>query len=175
MASVTPRGAPGVVFSEVTVAGPQLETVRELLREYAQSDASGLCVGLGAQGFDRELATLPGAYAFPGGSLLLAELGGRAGGCVALRRIDARRCEMKRLYVRAVFRGAGLAGILVERIIEKARAIGYQEMLLDTLPDMRAARLLYDMLGFLPCAPYLAEPTPGADCLALNLRAPARP
>ena len=174
MASVTPGRAPGVAFNEVTVAGQQLETVRELLREYAQSEASGLCAGLGAQGFDRELATLPGAYAPPDGCLLLAELGGRAAGCVALRRIDASRCEMKRLYVRAVFRGAGLAGLLVERIIEKARAIGYQEMLLDTLPDMRAARLLYDMLGFLPCAPYLREPTPGADCLALNLSAPIK-
>ena len=76
---------------------------------------------------------------------------------------------MKRLYVRAVFRGAGLAGLLVERIIGKARALGYREMLLDTLPEMRAARLLYDMLGFQPCAPYLPNPTPGADCLVLNL------
>jgi GNAT superfamily N-acetyltransferase len=136
------------------------------MREYAdQADSSKLCV----QGFDRELAALPGAYAPPAGCLLLAELGGVPAGCIALRRIDNRRCEMKRLYVRAVFRGAGLAGLLVDRVIEKARAIGYQEMLLDTLPEMRAARLLYDMLGFQPCAPYLAEPTPGADCMALNL------
>ena len=158
--------AGGVAIAIVAGAGPQLETVRELLREYAQqSDAAKLCF----QGYDQELATLPGAYAAPDGCLLLAELGGVPAGCVALRRIDETRCEMKRLYVRAVFRGAGLAGLLVERIIGKARALGYQEMLLDTLPEMRAARLLYDMLGFQPCAPYLPEPTPGADCLVLNL------
>jgi putative acetyltransferase len=171
VADAPPDDMPGVTISEVAVAGPQLETVRELLREYAQSDASGLCF----PGFDREMATLPGSYAPPDGCLLLAELGGIPAGCVALRRIDNRRCEMKRLYVRAVFRGAGLAGLLVERVIWKARVIGYQEMLLDTLPAMRAARLLYDMLGFQPCAPYLAEPTPGADCMVLNLTLPRLP
>ena len=169
MAGAPPDDKPGVTIAEVTVAGPQLDTVRELLQEYAgQADSSKLCF----QGFDRELAALPGAYASPDGCLLLAELGGLPAGCVALRRIDDRRCEMKRLYVRAVFRGAGLAGLLVDRVIEKARAIGYQEMLLDTLPEMRAARLMYDMFGFQPCAPYLAEPTPGADCMALNLTLP---
>jgi len=161
------ESAPGVTIVEVTTAGPQLETVRELLREYVQSEASKLCF----QGFDVELATLPGAYAPPDGCLLLAELGGMPAGCVALRRLDATRCEMKRLYVRAVFRGAGLAGLLVERTIGQARARGYQEMLLDTLPEMRAARMLYEILGFRSCAPYLPEPTPGADCLVLDLTA----
>ena len=169
MAAAPPGAAPGVTIGEVAGEGPRLEMVRELLREYAmQVDSSKLCY----QGFDQEVADLPGAYAPPAGCLLLAELGGLPAGCVALRRIDERRCEMKRLYVRAVFRGAGLAGILVDRIIGKARAIGYQQMLLDTLPEMRAARQMYDMFGFQPCAPYLAQPTPGADCLALNLTSP---
>lgn len=158
----------GVGIIAVTDAGPHLDAVRELLREYVQSEASKLCF----QGFDQELATLPGAYAPPDGCLLLAELGGLPAGCVALRRLDATRCEMKRLYVRAVFRGAGLAGMLVERVIGQARAKGYREMLLDTLPEMRAARMLYDILGFRSCPPYLPEPTPGADCLALDLTAP---
>jgi putative acetyltransferase len=71
--------------------------------------------------------------------------------------------------VRAAFRGAGLAGILVEHVIERARAQGYREMYLDTMPKMRAARVMYDILGFKVCAPYLTEPTPGADCLVLEL------
>jgi len=82
---------------------------------------------------------------------------------------------MKRLYVRAAFRGAGLAGLLVERIVACAQSRGYEEMYLDTLPEMRAARLMYDMLGFRPCAPYLAEPTPGADCMVLDLNALGAP
>ena len=169
--SPPPADAPGVAITEVAAAGSQLETVRELLLEYGQqADAARLCF----QGFDQEVATLPGAYAPPQGCLLLVELGGVPAGCVALRPLGGKRCEMKRLYVRAVFRGAGLAGVLVERIIGKARALGYQEMFLDTLPEMRAARLLYDMFGFVACRPYLPEPTPGADCLALNLTMPSR-
>ena len=160
--ATTPRG---VVITEVAGEGPSLERVRELLREYLRSDA----VTRRADGYAEELSGLPGAYAAPAGCLWLAELGGIAAGCVALRRLDAGRCEMKRLYVRAAFRGAGLAGILVEHVIERARAQGYREMYLDTMPKMRAARQMYDMLGFRACAPYLAEPTPGADCLVLDL------
>jgi len=159
----------GVLVQAVT-AGPQIESVRQLLREYARTiPAAVACF----QDLESEMAGLPGAYAPPAGCLLLAELGGRPAGCVALRRIDAARCEMKRLYVRPVFRGVGLAGMLIERAIEEARAIGYEEMLLDTLPGMRAARALYEMLGFRPCAPYLPEPTGGAECLALDLRRPS--
>ncbi len=155
----------GVVITEVTATEPKLETLRGLLREYLRSDA----VTRRADGYAGELADLPGAYSAPAGCLLLAELGGLPAGCVALRPLDGERCEMKRLYVRAAFRGAGLAGILVEHVIERARAQGYREMYLDTMPKMRAARLMYDMLGFKACAPYLAEPTPGADCLVLEL------
>jgi len=155
----------GVVITEVTATEPKLETLRGLLREYLRSDA----VTRRADDYAGELADLPGAYSAPAGCLLLAELGGLPAGCVALRPLDGERCEMKRLYVRAAFRGAGLAGILVEHVIERARAQGYREMYLDTMPRMRAARLMYDMLGFKACAPYLAEPTPGADCLVLEL------
>ena len=155
----------GVVITEVTATEPKLETLRGLLREYLRSDA----VTRRADGYAGELADLPGAYSAPPGCLLLAELGGLPAGCVALRPLDGERCEMKRLYVRAAFRGAGLAGILVEHVIERASAQGYRQMYLDTMPKMRAARLMYDMLGFKACAPYLAEPTPGADCLVLEL------
>ena len=155
----------GVVITEVTATEPKLETLRGLLREYLRSDA----VTRRADGYAGELADLPGAYSAPAGCLLLAELGGLPAGCVALRPLDGERCEMKRLYVRAAFRGAGLAGILVEHVIERARAQGYREMYLDTMPKMRAARVMYDILGFKVCAPYLTEPTPGADCLVLEL------
>lgn len=156
---------------QVTGPGPQLEAVRELFREYAQSQGFDTCF----QGFDQELTALPGVYAPPDGCLLLAELGNLPAGCIAVRRLDSARCEMKRLYVRPVFRGAGLAGLLVEQAIQRARSIGYQEILLDTLPKMRRARTLYEALGFRPCAPYLPEPTPGADCYALDLTRPAVP
>jgi GNAT superfamily N-acetyltransferase len=145
--------------------GPQLASVRELLLEYAQS----LGFSLSFQGFERELATLPGGYAPPFGCLLLAFEEGRTAGCVGVRRLDGPRCEMKRLYVRPPYRATGLGRMLAERAIASARQLNYRQMLLDTLPGMQAARKLYTALGFRPCAPYYDNPCPGAEYLELEL------
>ena len=141
----------------IRAAGPDdLETVRELLREYAD----GLGVDLSFQDFQSELADPLGFYEL----VLLAD-----GGCVALRRIDDRTCEMKRLYVRAKARGSGLGRRLAEAVIAEARSRGYERMLLDTLPTMAAARALYGSLGFHETEPYRYNPVPGTSFLELEL------
>ena len=147
------------------------ERVVGLFREYADSLGFDLCF----QDFETELATLPGKYAPPGGRLLLACNGDHAVGCVALRPIDRERCEMKRLYVRPAMRGSGLGRTLAERICEEARAAGYHQICLDTLPCMQAAVGLYTDLGFVPVAPYVFNPLPGALFLgrALSPGAPS--
>jgi len=141
----------------IRAAGPDdLETVRELLREYAD----GLGVDLSFQDFQSELADPLGFYEL----VLLAD-----GGCVALRRIDDRTCEMKRLYVRAKARGSGLGRRLAEAVFAEARSRGYRRMLLDTLPTMAAARALYGSLGFHETEPYRYNPVPGTSFLELEL------
>jgi len=142
-----------------------LELVRSLFREYA----AGLGIDLCFQGFEEELAGLPGKYAAPGGLLLLARLGGEAVGCVALRPVEGGACEMKRLYVRPAARGTRLGRALAERICAEGRAAGYARICLDTLPSMRAAIGLYEALGFKPIAPYVYNPIPGALFLGLDL------
>src|SRR6201997_4282333 len=97
----------------------EIEQIRELFMEYAKSLGFSLCF----QGFDQELAGLPGDYAPPEGRLLLAEYEGRLAGCIALHRLDNDICEMKRLYLRSQFRGKGLGRLLAERIISEARQI----------------------------------------------------
>ena len=114
--------------------------MRELLREYASS----LQVELEFQRFDDELAGLPGAYVPPGGALLVARANTGLVGCVAVRALDERTCEMKRLYVRSSQRGTGLGRRLAEASIAEARRLGYRAMRLDTLPEMGAARSLYE-------------------------------
>ncbi len=142
-----------------------LEEVRVLFGEYSALVAEALCF----QNFDAELDALPGAYAAPGGVLLIARDAEGAAGCVALRRIDAGTGEMKRMYVRERCRGSGLGRRLALQIADEARIRGYGRLVLDTLPKLAPAIALYRDLGFRECAPYLAAPTPGALCFELSL------
>jgi putative acetyltransferase len=144
----------------------QITQARELFLEYAQSLGFSLCF----QNFDQEVANLPGAYAPPKGRLLLAECEGELAACVALHKLEAGTCEMKRLYLRPQFRGHGLGRMLAERIIAEARQIGYQRMRLDTVePVMKDAVAMYCKLGFKPIAPYCANPMAGAIYMELEL------
>jgi putative acetyltransferase len=144
----------------------QIAHARELFLEYAESLGFSLCF----QGFDKELAGLPGDYAPPDGRLLLAECEGQLAGCIALHRLGSQVCEMKRLYLRPAFRGKGLGRALAERIITEARQVGYQRMRLDTVePVMKDAVALYRKLGFNEIAPYCTNPIAGAKYMELEL------
>ncbi|HJT61331.1 MAG TPA: GNAT family N-acetyltransferase [Burkholderiales bacterium] len=135
----------------------QVAVVRGLFAEYARLVDEPACF----VGFERELEALPGDY-----RLLLAEA---AAGCVAVRLLDARTAEMKRLYVRSAHRGKGLGRALAQAAIDVAREAGCARIVLDTLPKMREAQALYELLGFRKIAPYLRDPTPGALCFELKL------
>ena len=98
---------------------------------------------------EQELAGLPGKYSEPEGALLLATLNGEPAGCVALERIDSERCEMARLWVREQHRGKNVGIGLIEALFEKARAGGYEKMILRTLPHrMERAVSIYKRIGF---------------------------
>jgi GNAT superfamily N-acetyltransferase len=133
----------------------QIEDARRLFREYEAWLGADLCF----QSFEEELKNLPGKYAAPTGRLLFALHNEKIAGCIALRRVDDETCEMKRLYLRGEFRGAGLGKRLIERLIEEAREIGYRKMRLDTLPEkMPKAVALYKGFGFQPIAAYYDNP-----------------
>jgi len=148
-------------------AAPEhIPEVRERFREYA----AWLKVDLCFRGFEKELADLPGDYAAPRGRLLIACDGPHVIGCAALRPLEGRDCEMKRLYVVPAFRGQGIARRLAVRLIEEARIIGYARMLLDTLDSMAPARALYASIGFGEIPAYYHNPIPGAVYLEKKLR-----
>lgn len=145
----------------------ELDGVRSLFREYADSLGVDLCF----QGFERELAELPGKYAPPRGRLMVAVVAGGLAGCAALRPLEGGACEMKRLYVRPAYRGLGLGRRLAESIIREARDLGYDAIRLDTIaPIMEQAVALYRDLGFELIPPYCENPVPGALYLELALR-----
>ncbi|MDH4196431.1 MAG: GNAT family N-acetyltransferase [Candidatus Aminicenantes bacterium] len=143
----------------------RLAIMRRLFREYQELLGVDLCF----QGFEDELAELPGKYAPPTGALLLAFDGEEAQGCVALRGIAPGVCEMKRLYVRPAYRGQGLGRTLAEAVIAEGRRIGYRTMRLDTLEKLREAIGLYESLGFRRIPPYYANPLPGVIYWELDL------
>ena len=140
-----------------------LEVTVQLFNEYAAS----VGVDLSYQDFATELESLPGKYASPMGELLLArDRHGEPVGCVGLRPIEPKGCcEMKRLYVLPKTRGLGLGRALIDSIVGEAVRIGYSEMRLDTLPNMRDALSLYEKAGFTPIEPYYE--TPIADTIFL--------
>lgn len=141
----------------IHAAGPQERgAVQELLREYADS----LGIDLSFQGFEMELADPLSFY-----ELVLLD----DDGYVALRRMDDRACEMKRLFVRPAARGTGLGRRLAETVIAEGRTRGYSRRLLDSLPAMVAARALYQALGFRETAPYRYNPVPNTAFLELEL------
>lgn len=143
--------------------------MREIFLEYAAQ----LGVDLAFQGFDEELASLPGDYAAPRGTLLLALVDDTLAGCCALRPLDTvdypNAAEMKRLYVRKPFRRFGLGRQLAEATLDHARTEGYHCVLLDTLDNMEAARALYAELGFAEIDPYYHNPLQGSHYLKVDL------
>jgi GNAT superfamily N-acetyltransferase len=142
-----------------------VEAIRQLFREYAES----LPFTLDFQGFDEELAGLPGAYGPPRGALFIARVEGRPVGCAGLRALDDTTCELKRLFVRPGRRGSGLGGQLTAAALAEARRLRYRRMRLDTVPGMEKAQALYQRLGFREIPPYADNPVPGTRFLELEL------
>ncbi|CAN5403321.1 N-acetyltransferase [soil metagenome] len=144
----------------------QIEETKKLFREYEKWLGLDICF----QGFEAELANLPGKYAKPNGRLLVASVDGKIAGCLALRKLEEGICEMKRLYLRDEFRGSGLGNKLIEKLIGEARLIGYQKMRLDTLPDkMNKAVRLYESHGFRQIPAYYHNPYGETLYLELDL------
>ena len=135
-----------------------ISDARTLFREYEAWLDMDLCF----QGFEEELAALPGKYAMPNGRLLLAFLDDKLAGCIAMRQLDENICEMKRLFVRDGFRGQNIGVSLIEELVVAAREQGYEKMRLDTLPPkMAKAVSLYRSHGFYPIGPYYNNPHEG--------------
>lgn len=157
--------------SIVAAAGAaDMTVVRALFEEYQAFLNVDLCF----QGFAEELAGLPGKYAAPCGTILLAKADdGSAAGVVALRPLEGGDgvCEMKRLWVRPRWRGCGLGRRLAVAVIDAARQAGYQTMVLDTLDRLSEAVSLYRALGFMETAPYYGNPLAGVVYMNLDLRA----
>lgn len=141
----------------VTKNPVDLEGIRTLFTEYQEELGVDLCF----QGFEEELASLPGKYMLPKGGLLLVKSGtGEPVACAAYRPLEGITCELKRFFIRPNYRGQGIADLLLEKILVQARKAGYQEAKLDTLERLVPARKFYERNGFELCDPYYPNPEP---------------
>jgi len=148
-----------------TSTGDDLPRIRELVRDYV----AWIGLDLAFQEIEAEIDGLPGDYAPPLGILLVACHEDQPVAMIGLRPLAGTTCEMKRLYVQPSARGHGLARALILRLLDEARALGYEELRLDTLPMMGGAQALYTALGFIDIAPYYDTPIAGTRFMALRL------
>ena len=121
------------------------------------------------QKYDDELKHLEKKYGLPYGRLYLVYYNNEVAGCIGLKKIDKKNCEMKRLYVRPKFRGKQIGEQLIEKIIKDAKEIGYSYMLLDTLPFLKGAIYLYKKYGFYEIASYNNSPMDTSIYMKLDL------
>ena len=135
---------------------PLVPTARELFQEYAEELGVDLCF----QGFSDELADLPGKYGPPRGLLFVVLDDKTPIACGALRELDDKTCELKRIYVRPTHRAAGLGRRITVDLMERAREFGYTVVRLDTLRRLTPALRLYESLSFQETAPYNFNPEP---------------
>lgn len=146
--------------------------IRDLFTEYTnlliRGDASFQNY-LAIQNYDEELQHLDIKYGLPDGRLYIAYCDGEAAGCIGLKKMDDSNCEMKRLFVRPKFRGRQIGELLIKRIIDDAKEIGYSHMLLDTLPFLKSAVRLYRKLGFYEIGSYNDSPMDTSIYMRLDL------
>lgn len=157
---------------KIVSAYDRAEEVRRLFEEYTdmliENDPS-FQEYLDIQNYSEEMEHLEKKYGLPDGRLYLAYCDEELAGCIGLRKMDSQNCEMKRLYVRPVFRGRKIGNLLVEKIIDDAKKIGYSYMLLDTLPFLKSAIHMYKKYGFYEINSYNDSPMNTSIYMKLNL------
>lgn len=148
------------------------EEVSQLFTEYTDmliENDSSFQKYLDIQNYSDEMEHLESKYGLPEGRLYLVYCDEELAGCIGLRKIDNQNCEMKLLYVRPKFRGRKVGNLLVEKIIDDAKKIGYSHMLLDTLPFLKSAIHMYKKYGFYEIDSYNDSPMDTSIYMKLDL------
>ena len=144
-------------YKIIKATTPQdFEVIKELFIEYQKELGKDLTF----QSFDDELQNLSKKYNEANGALLLLKdvEDKQFVGCVGVKVFKENVCEMKRLYVKPEYRSKKYGLQLVHAILSMAVELGYKEMWLDTLEELRAAISLYRRLGFIETEPYYDNP-----------------
>ena len=164
-------------------AGPDLEDVRTLLREYNTHLRRVIDSAL-LEHRESELAYLPASFIPPLGALLLASAArgsigsasseSRPLACAALRPLklpnERSAAEFCRLWVTPAARGHALGWRLLQTAIHLARTAGHTVLVLNSVASvMQSAQAIYARAGFIPTLPYKHVAIPGIEFFRLDL------
>ena len=94
----------------------------------------------------------------PGGAFIVGYQEDRPACCGGVKRLDAQRCEIKKMYVVPELRGRGVARALLHELEDTARRLGYPIARLDTGPKQVGARGLYESEGYAEIADFNGNP-----------------
>ena len=174
-----PESHPGTKIRRANWSN-DIGTVRRLFQEYREwladhrdpDSPTGASAEIGLGEIDRQIAGLPGEYGPPRGEILLAYAGEALVACGALREVEPKIGEIKRVYVRADHRGPGFGPRLTRALLDRARELGYERIRVDTLPTMTSAIEFYQEMGFTPIAAYWPHPVSRARFFEYRLSKP---
>ena len=153
MISIVPAQAGEMLEHMITLSGEYIVWLnKEIKRHFPELNISEL---MSEHDYDDVRRKFPGDHVPPNGCLLIATIADQVAGCVAVGRLSDTICEMRTMFVRPQFRGAGVGRRLAEASLEEAVKLGYETMRLDTLRFMTGALQLYTSLGFYEIEPYL--------------------
>jgi putative acetyltransferase len=57
-------------------------------------------------------------------------------------------CELVKMYLHKDARGKGFGGLLIAQCLDAARKMGYKNVYLETMPELRKAVSVYEKFGF---------------------------
>lgn len=103
---------------------------------------------LGADSWYDDVHHIEEVYLQNGGEYLVGEYEGQVVAMGALKRTSAERAEVRRMRVAPAYQGRGFGQAVLEALEQKAKALGYTTLHLDTGVNMVAAQGLYRKNGY---------------------------
>ncbi len=90
-------------------------------------------------------------YDVPRATYFVVEQNGRILGCAGvapLENYNGNCCELQKMYFLEAARGKGIGSQMIDACLSQAKAFGFEQCYLETMPFMAAAQKLYKKSGF---------------------------
>jgi len=134
----------------------EFEIAKNITKDYMQ----WLGMDLNFQNIEKEFKVFETMYGKPEGCFIYATVNDEVVGGVAIRKLEAEICEMKRLFIYENFQSRGFGRVLCDKIIATSKEMGYSKMRLDTVSKLESAIALYQKMGFYEIPAYYPNPDP---------------